>query len=112
MPQANRLTVHILAAVAEHEREMISTRTKEALASARSRVWEKARVESMKVRKERADQFTANVYPVIASIRSTGVTSLGTIADILNGRGIRAPRGGDWYSTTVARVIERHEKAQ
>src|SRR5215213_2400145 len=29
-PQANRLTVHILAAVAEHEREMIAARTKAA----------------------------------------------------------------------------------
>ena len=32
-PQANRLTIHILAAVAEHERDMISQRTKAALAS-------------------------------------------------------------------------------
>src|SRR6187397_2824308 len=36
-PHANKLTVHILAAVAQHEREMISERTKAALAAAKKR---------------------------------------------------------------------------
>jgi DNA invertase Pin-like site-specific DNA recombinase len=37
MPTANRFTVHILAAVAQHEREMISARTKAALQAAKAR---------------------------------------------------------------------------
>ena len=37
MPTATRLTIHILAAVAEHEREMISKRTKAALVEAKRR---------------------------------------------------------------------------
>src|SRR5262245_29610638 len=36
-PHANKLTVHILAAVAQHEREMVSERTKAALAAAKKR---------------------------------------------------------------------------
>ena len=36
-PQTNRLTVHILAAVAEHEAEVLSERTKASLAAKRPR---------------------------------------------------------------------------
>jgi len=37
MPYVNKLTIHILAAVAEHEREAISERTKAALGAAKAR---------------------------------------------------------------------------
>src|SRR5215204_1618487 len=37
MPEANELTIHIMAAVAQAERKAISTRTKEALAAAKAR---------------------------------------------------------------------------
>jgi DNA invertase Pin-like site-specific DNA recombinase len=36
-PHANKLTIQILAAVAQHEREMISERTKSALQAAKAR---------------------------------------------------------------------------
>ena len=36
-PHANKLTIHILAAVAQHEREMIAQRTKDALQAAKAR---------------------------------------------------------------------------
>jgi len=36
-PHANKLTIHILAAVAQHEREIISARTSAALKAAKAR---------------------------------------------------------------------------
>ncbi len=114
MPHANRLTVHILAAVAEHEREMTSERTKAALAAAKKRgaklgcpVPERGSAAGVKVRREQADQFAANTRPVIDSIRDSGVSSLRGVAGALNARGIQAPRGGEWHPTAVARVLER-----
>ncbi len=114
MPHANRLTVHILAAVAEHEREMISERTKAALVVAKKRgvklgcpVPERGSAAGVKVRREHADQFAANTRPVIDSIRDSGVSSLRGVAEALNVRGIQAPRGGEWHATAVARVLER-----
>ncbi len=123
-PQANRLTVHILAAVAEHEREMTSQRTKAALAAAKARGTrlgghrvgalpnaEEGRAIGRAVRSAKSDKRAADWLPVIRSIQAEGATSLRQIATILNERGIPAARGGQWQAVQVQRVLERTANA-
>ena len=114
MPQANKLTVHILAAVAEHEREMISQRTRDALAAAKARGVKlgnpniaMARAKGQLVIKSKADKHAQNILPVITAIRDAGVTSLRSIANALNQRGIETARGGSWHAASVGRIIQR-----
>src|SRR4249920_820972 len=74
-PHANKLTVHILAAVAQHEREIISARTSAALQAAKARgkrlgnpkLFE-ARRQAEAAKKESADRYSANILPVIREI--------------------------------------------
>jgi DNA invertase Pin-like site-specific DNA recombinase len=117
MPQANKLTVHILAAVAEHEREMISQRTRDALAAAKARGVKlgnpniaMARAKGQLVIKSKADKHAQNILPVITAIRDAGVTSLRSIADALNQRGIETARGGSWHAASVGRIIQRTQQ--
>ncbi len=118
LPNANRLTVGIMALVAEEERRMISARTKAALAAAKARgvklgghrtsdVSEAARTRSAQVRAEAADELGRLVLPIIEELRSTGVRSLRMLADALNDRGVRTRRGGAWGASGVKRVIDR-----
>jgi DNA invertase Pin-like site-specific DNA recombinase len=113
-PHANKLTIHILAAVAQHEREAISERTKAALAAAKARGKKlggprlaAARKASVKARSEAADAFAANVRPIIKEIQNSGVSSLRGVAKALNARGVRTPRGGEWTAAQVSNVLER-----
>lgn len=117
MPLANRLTVHVLAAVAEHEAAMISTRTKAALAEARRRGVklgnpgnlsnaDAGRVRSAQVRGAAADRRATDLAPVLRELHGQGL-SLRRIAAELVARGIASPRGGAWTAAGVQRVLDR-----
>jgi DNA invertase Pin-like site-specific DNA recombinase len=116
MPSASRLTIHILAAVAEHEREMISRRTREALAAARARGTrlgnpnpKAASAKGGAARKAQADKHAENVEPIIREIKAAGVSTLQGLADSLNARGVASATGGGWHPSTVRRVLQRAE---
>ncbi|MGY4618578.1 DNA invertase Pin-like site-specific DNA recombinase [Bradyrhizobium sp. USDA 4472] len=117
-PSANRLTIHILAAVAEHEARMISERTRAALAAAKARGTvlggfrgragtctdlEKARA----ARTAKANQRALDLVTTIRSLQAAGSTSLGSIATGLNARQIAAARGGLWSAAQVRRILDR-----
>lgn len=122
MPDANALTVGIMALIAQHEREAISQRTKAALAVAKSRGVKLGnpngaralrghtdRTSQTRAVKAKADYSARLVIPIIRELRRTGYTTLQDIAHEMNMRGILTPRGRQWYASSVARAIERAE---
>ena len=124
MPEANRFLLHVMAAVAEHEAQAISDRTRAALAAAKARGvalgWSmprRAGEQRHAARKgaernaRKADQHAANVLPVIRQIAARGA-SLRQIADELNTRAIKTARGGLWYAATVRNVMARHKEIE
>jgi DNA invertase Pin-like site-specific DNA recombinase len=120
-PQANRLTIHVMAAVAEHEARMISERTRAALGAAKARGTalggfrgragtctdlEKART----ARTAKANQRALDLVPTIQSLQAEGNVSLGSIAAGLNARQIAAARGGLWSAGQVRRILDKVER--
>jgi DNA invertase Pin-like site-specific DNA recombinase len=113
-PHANKLTVHILAAVAQHEREMIAQRTKDALQAAKARgvVLGNPKLDAVRDRavasvKADADRFAENVAPIIREIQSSGIASHRAIARSLNARGVATARGGQWTAVQVGSILRR-----
>lgn len=134
MPEANELTVHIMAAVAQAERKAIAKRTREALLAAKARgTWAKADGTPYKsgerlgnpngaaalqragkgngaaigALKAGAEARAADLAPIIAELRAEGYTSLPALASQLNARSIRTARGGQWHASSVSNLLAR-----
>ena len=121
MPEANDLTVGIMALVAQQEREAISRRTKEALAVAKARGVKlgnpngaaalrragKGGVALRAAVAANAPAFATDLAPVLADIRAQGHTSLRAIAAELTRRGMRTRRGGRWSVSNVKGLLAR-----
>lgn len=115
MPEASRLTIHILAAVAEHEREIISQRTKEALREAKARGIRLGNPYAINVvhlahqaNREQAHTFAAPLLLLVYSMRQQGMT-LQAIANEMNQRRISTARGGSWHPQTIQNLLARAE---
>ena len=121
MPDANRLTIHIIAAVAEAVGRTISENTKTALAAAKARGVKLGNPNGARalrgkqvgnadaVAKLKADatQRALDLAGIVNSLRARGLTSVRSIAEALNDQGIRAPRGDMWHPTAVSRLLTR-----
>jgi DNA invertase Pin-like site-specific DNA recombinase len=110
MPQANRLTLHILAAVAEHEREMISQRTRAALQAAKARGVKlgnpRPNLEGARsTQKAKVRRFRSGIRPLVARLREQGM-SLRAIAADLNERRVPSATGRQWHASSVRNVLQ------
>lgn len=124
MPEANDLTVGIMALVAQQEREAISRRTKEALAAAKARGVKlgnpngaaalrragKGGVALRRTVTANADEFAEGLSDTVSAIQTEGHETLRAMAGELNRRGIRTRRSGNWHVSNVRDLLKRLDR--
>jgi DNA invertase Pin-like site-specific DNA recombinase len=117
MPNANRLTVRLMAVIAQEEREMISARTKAALERARARGTKLGGnrggpkvdpAQGRAARSRAADDYARQVGPIALAAWQEPKGGYGHAAAVLTARDIRTPRGGKWTRAAVRSLIQRH----
>lgn len=108
-PNATRLTIHILAAVAEDQRQRISETTREALAAAKRRGAELGRNGKRLAmeNKRAAEEFAASLVPTLDQLKNKGITSIRAISQELNRRRVPSFTGGQWHPNTVYTLLRR-----
>jgi DNA invertase Pin-like site-specific DNA recombinase len=108
-PHATRLTLHILAAVAEHERELIADRTKAALQAAKARGIRLGRNGADRLApayRAEAIERARQLAPLLAELKNAGMSAR-QMAVQLTARGIPTPTGARWHAQTVIRMLDR-----
>lgn len=112
LPEANDLTIHIMAAFAEHEAKRIGERTRDALAAAKRRgvVLGKTGPANLKrnieERKVAADASAERLRREVRGMQAEGLTVAEMVRE-LNGKGVTTARGGQWQQVQLSRLIAR-----
>jgi DNA invertase Pin-like site-specific DNA recombinase len=114
-PNVDPFLLHIYAALAEKERNLISERTKAALRMKRKqgiRLGNNTNLRTAQsngnaAQREIADSHATSLEQQLLSIKRAGLTSYTAIADALNARGVPTARGGNWHAQTVKRIATR-----
>ena len=112
---ADPFMLHLYAALAEKERNLIAGRTKAALAAKKAQGVKlgnpvnlaAAGAKGAETQRANADAFAANVLPIVRQIQASGATTPRAIAVALNARGVRTARGGEWHDSTVRNLLAR-----
>lgn len=112
MPNADRFQLHLYAALAEKEAEVISRRTKAALAAAKERGQELGKHGRVLAARNKAEA-AARVRPIASTLTELSGKGLNMrkMVAALNERGVPSPAGGRWHLSNLHRAMKRLEAA-
>lgn len=118
LPGCDSFTINIYGSLAQREREMIASRTKQGLAAAKARgvklgtnnlkpeLVKDASAKGVQVRQQNADDFAARVKPTIEALIAQGKSLRGVAAE-MDKLGVKTARGGVWTPTAVKNALAR-----